>query len=126
MPWPHYVVVAPDITGVVTKNGKPLANTVVHYNVDKPFSERECKPSSISTSTNDKGEFHLKSSKDFEAIIYMGDRLFNWAVCFEIDGKFVLGRVNTNECIGDQREMNEEHENAIQFVESGEDTAKAL
>jgi type I restriction enzyme S subunit len=41
-------------------------------------------------------------------------------------GDFLLGRVNTNECIGDQREMNEEHENAIQFVESGEDTAKAL
>jgi len=38
----------------------------------------------------------------------------------------VLGRVNTNDGIGDERKMNEEHEHAIQFVESGEDTAKAL
>jgi len=36
------------------------------------------------------------------------------------------GRVNTNDSIGDQCEMNEEHEDAIQFVESGEDPSKAL
>lgn len=37
-----------------------------------------------------------------------------------------LGRVNTNWGIGDQCEMNKEHENAIQFIEAREDTAKAL
>ena len=46
----------------------------------------------------------------------------SWTVCSDI----VLGRVNTNYGIGDWREVNEENENNIQFIESGKDSTQAL
>jgi len=91
MPWPHYEVIAPEITGIATKGGNPLNNVVVYFNVNKPYSEKECKESLINTSTNTAGEFHFEAVKEFEATISVGDRFFGWAVCFEIDNKLVLG-----------------------------------
>ena len=38
----------------------------------------------------------------------------------------VLGPVNTNQRIHDKSKVDEEQEHNIQFIESGEDTAKAL
>jgi hypothetical protein len=37
-----------------------------------------------------------------------------------------LGRVHTNECIGYQREVDEEHEYDVELIEPGEDPAVAL
>ena len=37
-----------------------------------------------------------------------------------------LGPVNTNQRIHDKRKVDEEQENNIQFIESGEDTTKPL
>lgn len=91
MPWPQYEVVAPEITGVATKGGQPLRNAIVHFNVNKPYSERECKLSSVTTTTNEKGEFDLEAVKEFEVVVSVGDRFFGWAVCFELDGELVLG-----------------------------------
>ena len=44
---------------------------------------------------------------------------YNWGVGF-------LGPVNTNQRIRDERKVDEEHENNIQFIESREDTAKSF
>jgi hypothetical protein len=91
MPWPHYEVVAPEIIGVATKGGHPLSDVVVHFNVNKPYSERECRESRIKTSTTTAGEFYFEAVKEFEAVVSVGDRFFGWAVCFDVDGELVLG-----------------------------------
>jgi hypothetical protein len=88
-PWPHRVQHVPRVSGVVLSNDTPVAGATIH--IHDALTAGQCGPSSLSVTTDREGGFSFEGRRRLELLAVMGDRLNRWALCIELDGRFVAG-----------------------------------
>jgi len=90
VPFPHTEVIAPDVTGVLTKDGLPQPNIKVNYMYSHKPATLGCEPASATTTTNNAGEFYFDQAKKFLLYIQL-EQGHDWKLCFQTDDTLVLG-----------------------------------
>ena len=81
IPWPHHEPDAPEIVGVVTRDGAPLADLPVVLATDP--GRPDCSGPRARTRTDAHGQFRFERPERMHWFIVMGDRISGWTVCFQ-------------------------------------------
>jgi hypothetical protein len=82
VPAPHFDQRAPEIEGVVLRDGRPVAGVTVSYAVDRA-EPQPCEGGTRWTKSDNEGKFHLERVGEDAWFIVMGDRRDVWRLCFE-------------------------------------------
>lgn len=97
IPDPHFNIVAPRVSGIVVRNGKPGQGLKVLVADGAPQDDR-CTTEVFATATTDKsGRFDIDKSTRFMLfrMLLLGDLHYSYRVCLEDSGKVFIGLTDT-------------------------------
>ena len=81
---------SPAVDGTVTLDGIPVVAAPVYVQTD---ANARCSDSPLRTVTDKRGHFAIPIDRSFELywLVPLGDRVHSWRLCFEHQGRSILG-----------------------------------
>ncbi|KAA8997644.1 DUF4198 domain-containing protein [Affinibrenneria salicis] len=91
LPIPHVNQIAPEVTGVVLRNGQPAPGVVIYWHTRYAPTETACAASPVSVTTDAQGRFQLEGERELFLFSAMGDPLMSWTICLQDAGTMYTG-----------------------------------
>jgi hypothetical protein len=93
VPWPHRETVVPEIAGVITLDGEPVAGVQVylHNQLRLIDPKTPCSESKNVTITDNEGRFRFSEIDKVFMVVAVGDPISSWGVCIGYNGAAIIG-----------------------------------